>query len=164
MSRGDSSGTVDPKYAEARLVGLEKLGADGRWQAVSRQTPLRLVAGSEVFLRGVFQPFRSTRLMRVQLSLVVPRLAGSRGSLILRAGSSFGFFGEPPSSDATPSFDDVLAAIDQAPTGDTLRAELNVSRESPTGEQASSREARATAPTAIFGNLEFNVRVISAAG
>jgi hypothetical protein len=159
-----ASGTVDPKYAEARLVGLEKLGADGRWQAVSRQTPLRLVAGSEVFLRGVFQPFRSTRQMRVQLSLVVPRLAGSRGSLILRAGSSFGFFGEPPSSDATPSFDDVLAAIDQAPTGDTLRAELNVSRESPTGEQASSREARATAPTAIFGNLEFNVRVISAAG
>jgi hypothetical protein len=159
-----ASGTVDPNYAEARLVGLEKLGADGRWQAVSRRTPLRLVAGSEVFLRGVFQPFRSTRLMRVQLSLVVPRLAGSRGSLILHAGSSFGFFGEPPSSEATPSFDDVLAAIDQAPTGDTLRAELNVSRESPTGEQASSREARATAPTAIFGNLRFNVQVIAAAG
>jgi hypothetical protein len=159
-----ASGTVDPKYAEARLVGLEKLGADGRWHAVSRRTALRLVAGSEVFLRGVFQPFRSTRLMRVQLSLVVPRLAGSRGSLILRAGASFGFFGEEPSSDAPPTFDGVLAAIDKAPTGDTLRAELNVSRESPTGVQASSREARATAPTAIFGNLGFNVRVISAAG
>jgi hypothetical protein len=160
-----ASGTVDPKYAEARLVGLEKLGADGRWHPVSRRTPLRLVAGSEVFLRGVFQPFRSTRLMRVQLSMVVPRLAGGRGFLTVNAGASSGFFEEAPSGDTPRSFDDVLAAIDKAPTGDTLRADLRVSRDSPTGPARTvTRRARTTAPTAIFGSREFNVRVISVTG
>ncbi len=48
-----------------QLVRVEKLGANGRWQAVSRRTPLRLVAGSEVFLRGVLRSVRSTRLTRV---------------------------------------------------------------------------------------------------
>jgi hypothetical protein len=158
------TGTISPTYAAARLVGVERLGANGQWQAVSRRTPLRLVAGSEVFLRGVFQPFRSTRLMRVQLSLVVPRVAGSTGSLALRAGASFGFF-EGPGSDASLSFDDLVADIDQAPTGDTLRAELSLSRESPAGpEQSISREVRATAPTAIFGGLNLDVRVVAAAG
>jgi hypothetical protein len=154
------SGTVDPRYAEARLVGLEKLGANGRWQAVSRRTPLRLIAGSEVFLRGVLQSVRSTRITRVQLSLVVPRWAGSTGMLLVNAGASF-FFG----SGGVSSFDQTVAAIDNAPTGDTLRAELHLSRRSSTGgRQSNTRQGRATAPTAIFGNLDFEVQVISAAG
>jgi hypothetical protein len=151
-----ATGTVDPVYRQAQLIGVEKLGADGRWQALSRRTPVRLVAGSEVFLRGVLRRVRSTQITRVQLSLVVPRLAGGTGSLNVSAGQNE--FIDP--TDGAENFDDVLTALDNAPAGDTLRARLIVDRD----EQSISREGRATSPIAMFGELGFNVRVISAAG
>jgi SpoIVB peptidase S55 len=150
-----ATGTVDPVYRQSQLVGVEKLGADGRWQALSRRTPVRLVAGSEVFLRGVLRRVRSTQVTRVQLSLVVPRLAGGTGSLNVSAGQNE--FIDP--TEGAENFNDVLAALDSAPAGDTLRARLVVDR----GEQTIRREGRATAPIAMFGELGFNVRVISAA-
>jgi hypothetical protein len=152
------SGTVSPTYVEAQLVGLEQLGADGRWHAISRRIPLRLVAGSEVFLRGVVRPVRSTRLARVQLSLGVPDLAGASGTLSVHAGKPF-LFG----SRGADNFDELLTKIDTAATGDTLRAALRVSRQTSTGRQAFRRQVRTTAPTAIVGHLGFDVRIVSPA-
>ena len=125
IDRVSVTGTVDPAYAEARLVRVERLGANGRWRAVDPETPLRLVAGSEVFLRGVFRPLRSTRLSRVQLSFVAPPGAGGSGTLVVSAGASF--FEEEEPGGGVGSFGQLLAAVDGAPTGDTLRAELTLS-------------------------------------
>jgi hypothetical protein len=146
---------VDPVFKAAQLVGVEKLGANGRWQPISAQTPLRLVAGSEVFLRGVLRTVRSTHVTRVQLSLVVPRLAGGTGFLRVTGGQTE--FVDP--TEGAQDFHDVVAALDRVPAGDTLRAQLVVDRD----EQSITREARATAPTAIFGELGFDVQVVSAA-
>jgi hypothetical protein len=147
-------GSVDPRFAEARLIGLEMLGANGRWQAVNAQRPLRLVAGSDVFLRAVLRPNRSTRLTRVQLSLTVPPRPGREGTLAVSAG--VGFFEEP--GGGTSDFADLLSQIDQGPTGDTLRATLRLF-----GTPRVTREARATAPTAVTGGLGFDVQVVSPA-
>ena len=153
------SGVVDPRYAEAQLVRVEKRGPNGRWQAVSRRTPLRLVAGREVVLRGVMRSVRSTRLTRVPLSLVVPRWGGSTGRLVVTAGAPF-FFEEEPGGGAG-SFAQLLSTIDRAATGDTLQAELRLSREVPgVGRQTITRRARATAPTAIFGGFQFAVQIV----
>jgi hypothetical protein len=161
------SGTADPNFKQAELIGLQKLGADGRWHRVSQKTPLRLVAGSEVFLRGVLRSFRSTRLQRVQLSFVVPRAAGATGRLSISAGADlfeFFFFEEEGlSNGGADNFAELVKEIDRAPTGDTLRADLRISRKTPSGRQRFTREARATAPTAITGNLFFPVRVVRAA-
>jgi hypothetical protein len=150
------SGTADPVFKATQLVGVEKLGANGRWQALSPRTPVSLVAGSEVFLRGVLRTVRSTQVRRVQLSLVVPRLAGGTGSLVVSGGSSE--FVDP--TEGAESFNDILAAVNGAPSGDTLHAQLVVDR----GEQSSARDAAATAPLAVFGDLGFDVRVVAAAG
>jgi hypothetical protein len=161
------SGTVDPNLRQGQLVGLQQLGANGRWHAVSPRTTLRLVAGTEVFLRGVFRQHRSDRLRRVQLSFVVPRWAGSRGTLVVSAGVDFFdfFFEEELDESGGPqNFDQLLAQIDKAATGDTVRAELHLSRRVPgVGRQRITREARATAPTAVQGNLFFQVQVVSPA-
>ena len=77
---------------------VEKLGANGRWQAVSRRTPLTLVAGSEVLLRGVLRSVRSSRRhAECQLSFVAPAWAGShrdarlcRGGRVVRRGAGSG--------------------------------------------------------------------------
>jgi hypothetical protein len=145
------NGTVDPRFAEARLVGLEMLGANGRWQAVARRRPLRLVAGSDVFLRAVLKPIRSTRLSRVQLSFTVPSRPGREGTLAVSAGLNF--FEEPNAG--TRDFADLVAQVDKAPTGDTLRAELRLF-----GTPRITREARAIAPTAVTGGLGFDVQVV----
>jgi hypothetical protein len=153
------SGAVDPDFQQARLVGLEKLDANGRWQKVSRRTPLELVAGSEAFFRGVLRSVRTSRLTRVQLSFVVPRTVGATGSLKVSAGAGF-FFDEPAGVD---SFGELVQSIDEAPTGDTLRAELRATRRTPSGRQRITQEARATAPTALFGDLFFEARIVSTA-
>jgi len=162
IDRVTVSGTIDPAYAEAQLIRLERRGPKGGWQPVSRRTPLQLVAGTEVRLRGVLRSVRSTRLTRVPLSITVPRWAGSRGGLTVSAGLPF-FFEEGPSGPQPASFDQLLAAIDHAPTGDTLRAELRLVRGVPGGgRQRVTRAARATAPTAISGALGFVVEVVAA--
>jgi hypothetical protein len=120
---------------------------------------VRLVAGDEVFFRGVLRSVRTTRLTRVQLSFVVPRKVGASGSLKVSAGADFFFFDEPAGVD---SFDELVKSIDRAPTGDTLRAELRVTRRTPSGRQRATRKVRATAPTAIFGDLFFEARIVSA--
>ena len=149
-------GTVDPAYAEARLVRVEKRGPNGRWQALSRRTPLTLVAGREVLLRGVLRSVRSSRLTRVPLSFVAPARAGSTGTLSVSGGASFGVEGR------VRNFSQLLAAVDSAPTGDTLRAQLTVSRPTPAGRETTTRRARATAPTALFGRFAFRVVVVPA--
>ena len=149
-------GTVDPAYAEARLVRVEKRGPNGRWQTLSRRTPLTLVAGREVLLRGVLRSVRSSRLARVPLSFVAPARAGSTGTLSVSGGASFGVEGR------VRNFSQLLAAVDSAPTGDTLRAQLTVSRPTPAGRETTTRRARATAPTALFGRFAFRVVVVPA--
>jgi hypothetical protein len=162
------SGTVDPNLRQGQLIGLERLGANGRWHPVARRTPLRLVAGTEVFLRGVFRQHRADRLRRVQLSFVVPRWEGSRGTLVISAGVNFFefFFEEELDESGGPeNFDQLLTQIDKAATGDTVRAELHLARRVPgVGRQTITRQARATAPTAVQGNLFFQVQVVSPAG
>jgi hypothetical protein len=153
------SGSVSPVYTAARLVGVEQLGGNGRWHAVSPDSPLRLLAGSAVALRGVFQPFRSTRLVREPLSLSVPRAAGTTGTLAFAAGLSFD---RPGVGVVADNFADLLAGIATGPTGDTLRAELVVNRVTPDGPQSIIRRARATAPMAIFGRMSFDVEVVAA--
>jgi hypothetical protein len=148
-------GTVDPRFAEARLIGLEMLGANGRWRAVETRRPLRLVAGSDVFLRAVLRPSRSTRLNRVQLSFAVPRRPGREGVLSVSGGLNF--FEEEPGSGAS-NFAELVAQIDRGPTGDTVRADLRLF-----GSPRITRHARATAPTAVTGGLSFDVQVVSAA-
>jgi hypothetical protein len=149
------SGSVDPRFAEARLIGLEMLGANGRWSAVAARRPLRLVAGSDVFLRAVLSPIRSTRLTRVQLSFAVPSRPGREGTLAISAGMNL--FEEPGGGGAS-NFAELLSQVDRAPTGDTLRANLRLF-----GSPRITREARATAPTAVTGGLAFDVQVVSPA-
>jgi hypothetical protein len=147
-------GSVDTRFAEARLIGLEMLGANGRWRAVEAGRPLRLVAGSDVFLRAVLRPNRSTRLTRVQLALTVPPRPGREGTLAVSAGLNF--FEEP--GGGTSDFTELLSQIDQGPTGDSLRATLRLF-----GTPRVTRQARATAPTAVTGGLGFDVQVVSPA-
>jgi hypothetical protein len=162
IDRVTVSGTIDPAYAEARLIRVERRGPKGGWQPVSRRTPLQLVAGTEVGLRAVLRSVRSTRLTRVPLTLNVPRWAGSRGGLTVSAGLPL-FFEEEPIGPQPASFDQLLAAIDHGPTGDTLVAELQLARRVPGGgRQRVTRAARATAPTAISGTLGFVVEVVAA--
>ena len=125
-------GAVDPKYAEARLVRVEKRGPSGRWQAVNPRTPLTLAAGREVFLRAVLRSVRSTRLTRVPLSFVAPARTGT-GRLVVAAGASFGVGG------GVRNFAQLVAAVDRAPTGDTLRAQLTVTRRTPAGRETITR-------------------------
>lgn len=143
-------GTVDPRFAEARLVGLEMLGANGRWQAVSSRRPLRLVAGSQLFIRALLRPVRATRLTRVQMSMMVPPRPGRLGTLAVSAGLGF----EEPGASGR-NFSELLTQIDQAPTGDTVRAQLRFG-----GRPVVTRRARVTAPTSVFGDLLFGVRIV----
>lgn len=117
---------------------------------------MTLIAGREVFLRGVLRSVRSSRLTRVPLSFVAPARAGSTGTLFVSGGASFGVEGSPD------NFNELLAAVDSAPTGDTIRAQLTVSRQTPAGRETITRRARATAPTAVFGGFGFRVRVVPA--
>jgi hypothetical protein len=164
IDRVTVSGTVDTVYSEARLVRLERRSR-GQWRTVDRRTPLRLVAGREVSLRAVVRRARSTQLSRVPLSFVVPRWGGSAGSLTISAGAPMFDEFEEPTGPTARSFDQLLAQIDRAPTGDTLRAELRLARRVPgIGRQRLTRETRATAPTAVFGELGFAVRVVPRRG
>jgi hypothetical protein len=87
----------------------------------------------------------------------VPRAAGSTGTLRISARADF--FDEPAGAD---NFDELVQQIDKPPTGDTLRPELRVTRRTPSGRRRITREARATAPTAIFGDLFFEASMVSA--
>jgi hypothetical protein len=104
---------------------------------------------------------RSPQLTRVPLSFVVPRWGGSAGSLTISAGSPLPDEFEEPTGPGATSFDQLLAQIDRAPAGDTLRSELRLARRVPGGgRQRLTRETRATAPTAVFGELGFEVEIL----
>jgi hypothetical protein len=162
IDRVTVSGTVDPAYTEAQLVRLERRSG-GQWVAVDPRSPLPLIAGRDVALRGVVRAVRSRRLVPVPLSFRVPRWAGSAGSLMVFAGAP-GFEGEEPTTRAPRNFGQLLAQVDGAPTGDTLRAELRLTRRVGGERQRLMREVRTTAPTAIFGELGFEVRILPSRG
>ena len=160
IDRVTVSGAVDTAYAESRLVRLERR-IRGQWRTVDRRTPLQLVAGRRVFLRAVVRKVRSPQLTRVPLSFVVPRWGGSAGSLTISAGAPLPDEFEEPTGPVVRSFDQLLAQIDRAPAGDTLRTELRLARRVPGGgRQRLTRETRATAPTAVFGELGFEVEIL----
>ena len=117
-----STGTVDPAYAEARLVRVEKLGPNGRWQAVNRRTPLTLVAAAKCSSAASCARCAPpvSRGSRCRSSPRPGRAAPGRSSS--PAGASFD---EEPGSGAATSTSS-SPPIDRAPTGDTLRAELTV--------------------------------------
>jgi hypothetical protein len=164
IDRVTLSGTVDPAYTEARLVRLERR-TRGQWRTVDRRTPLRLVAGREVFLRAVVRTVRSPQVTRVPLSFVVPRWGGSAGLLTISAGAPLADEFEEPTGPVARSFDQLLAQVDRAPAGDTVRAELRLARRVPgVGRQRLTRETRATAPTAVFGELGFGVQILPSRG
>ena len=75
----------------------------------------------------------------------------------MAAGASFGVGG------GVRNFAQLVAAVDRAPTGDTLRAQLTVTRRTPAGRETITRRDRATAPTAVFGGFGFRVEVVSPA-
>ncbi len=151
------SGTVDPKYTAARLVALEKLGANGRWTKVDPAVRTNLVAGAEVYLRAVLRTTGSTKLTRVQMSFVAPRAGGNNGTLRIKAGTP-----EWEPGNAT-SFDELVAEIAKAPPGDLLRADLRVNRTMPSGDRTVlTRHSRKIAPMAISGDLSFRIRIVPA--
>jgi hypothetical protein len=150
----DVTGTIDATYRMAQLTGVE-LRSRGSWVPIGNE--LSLTAGTRVALRATFrQVAGSGPDFTVPLTLQVPAgLSGQRGVLRVAAGGFCDADGncQPPAEGS--SFDDLLAAWSQAPTGDSVTATLVAMTETAEGEEPEEvllSSATATAPMTVTGS------------
>ncbi|RJK95964.1 VCBS repeat-containing protein [Vallicoccus soli] len=128
-------GTTSEEYRDLTVVGVKVRAASGRWVAAG-DGPVRLVAGTRAQVQVLLRPYRSTATVTVPLSVVVPAgSAGSAGEMWVGGGDAgYGFAGSLLVDDlgywagdepeGPEGFDEVLAAVQDAPSGDSVVAEL----------------------------------------
>ena len=149
-------GTTSPALTQRTIVGLQKLGANGRWSDVNLRGRVDLVAGTDAYMRAVVRTYRSTRTNTVQFSVRVPNTPGLAGTLAVIGGGNFFVGGGGRVSD----FESLLTAIGNQPSGDSVVVRLSLRKE----RQVVRRSFDSPAPTYTVGFKEARVRIIAPNG
>lgn len=150
-------GSYSREFDAYRVTGL-RVRQDGAWQKVGRRTTVAVRPGSVLNVRALLSQRDSDRVVRVPLSVSVPRkAAGSRGFVSAMGGDARWWYeGRTRAS----SFEDLLDQLANGQRNDEVELALHVSRRERGPNPTWNRTDRSQQDAVVSGYESFRVRVI----
>ncbi|MGH8837294.1 MAG: hypothetical protein ACRDWG_20225 [Actinomycetes bacterium] len=154
------TGSISSTFGQYTIDKVLIRRPNGTFVPAPTDRPLRVEAGSQLNLRAVLTPFRSTSTVNADLSVVVPPdTAGGFGSVSVVGGSGGGFFGNGD-GDQPANFDELLADLTGTAPNNSVNATLSVDKETSTGIIHRETHGRAVVDQVVQGEEFFQIEVV----
>ncbi|HKA68620.1 MAG TPA: SpoIVB peptidase S55 domain-containing protein [Actinomycetes bacterium] len=155
------TGSISSAFGQYTLDKVLIRRPNGTFVPAPTDRPLRVEAGSQLNLRAVLLPFRSTTPVNADLSVVVPPdTAGGFGSVGVVGGSGE-FFGDGDGDGSEPAnFNELLAQLNDTAPNNSVNATLTVEKETSTGFIRRETHGRAVVDQVVQGEKFFPIQVV----
>ncbi len=158
IDRARIVGSYSRAFEAYRVSGL-RVRQDGAWQDVGRRTTVAVRAGAVLNVRALLTRRDSDQVLRVPLSVTVPRRAdGSRGYVSVVGGELRWWDGE---RNRASSFEDLLDQLANAQRNDEVQMSLHLSRRERGPNPSWSRDDQSQQDAVVSGYESFRVRVLA---
>jgi hypothetical protein len=156
------TGSISSTFGQYSIDSVLIRRPNGTYVSPPTDRPLRVEAGSQLNLRAVLSPFRSSSKVNADLSVVVPPdTAGGFGSVSVVGGSGEFFFGDGDGDGDQPAtFDELLADLNDTAPNNSVNATLSVDKETSTGFIHRETHGRAVVDQVVQGEKFFEIQVV----
>ena len=159
------TGSISSAFARYSIDKVLIRRPNGTFVSPPKDRALRVEAGSQLNLRAVLTPFRSSSKVNADLSVVIPPdTAGGFGSVDVVGGSGGFFdgffFGDGDGGSEPTNFGELLAQLNDTAPNNSVNATVSVENDTPTGFIQRETHGRVVVDQVVQGEEFFPIRVV----